>query len=106
MIDEIERYGVPLYKATLSYLKAMRLLFERGFLCREHITTPDSSVLGRIKQGFSFLIDWYDGLLAHGVDPQDVNQTKFLAWQVNSYMQYIQLVQTVHSCSTGGVFSY
>ena len=92
MIDEIERYGVPLYpedKATLSYLKAMRLLFERGFLFREHICTPDSPVLGRIKEGFSFLIDWYDGLLAHGVDPQDVNQTKFLAWQVNLY----------HSCS-------
>lgn len=34
VIDEIERYGVPLYpedQATLVYLKAMRLLFERGF---------------------------------------------------------------------------
>ena len=57
MIDEIERYGVPSCpedKATLAYLKAMCLLFERGFLCREHITTPDSAVLGRIKEGFSF----------------------------------------------------
>ena len=53
VIDEIERYGVPLYpedQATLAYLKAMRLLFERGFLCREHITSPDSAVIGRIKR--------------------------------------------------------
>ena len=49
VIDEIEHYGVPFYpedKATLAYLKAMRLVFEREFLCREHITTPDSAVIG------------------------------------------------------------
>ena len=89
VIDEIERYGVPSCpedKATLAYLKAMRLLFERGFLCREHITTPDSAVLGRIKEGFSFLIDWCDDVIAHGIDLQDVNQSQFLAWQVSSHI--------------------
>ena len=75
----------------------MRLLFERGFLCREHITTPDSSVLGRMKQGFSFLIDWYDGLLAHGVDPQDVNQTKFLAGE---------FIHAIHSTSSNSTLLF
>ena len=60
----------------------MPLMFERGFLCREQITNPDSAVLERIKQGLSFLVEWCDEVIAHGIDPQDTKQTPFSALQV------------------------
>ena len=104
VIDEIECYGVPSCpedKTTLAYLKAMRLLFERGFLCREHITTPDSAVLGRIMEEFSFLIDWCDDVIAHGIDLQDVNQSQFFAWQVNSHITISVHVQVGNFGFTG-----
>ena len=83
------KLSVPLYpegKATLAYLKAMNASTVSTRICM-HVTSPDSAVLGQIKEGFSFLIDWCDDLIAHGIDPQDVNQSQFLSWQVNSYIR-------------------
>ena len=50
VIDEIERNGASHNKddkMTLQYLKALRKVFERGLLCREHVTSMESRVHDR-----------------------------------------------------------
>ena len=69
VLSEIERYGTPCSECdrmTLRYLKALNSLFERGILCREHITISDQSVLDRMKEGFDFFTNWRDDVTEKG----------------------------------------
>ena len=69
VLSEIERYGAPnseCDRMTLRYLTALNSLFERGILCREHITVSEQSVLDRIKEGFDFFSNWRNDVIKKG----------------------------------------
>ena len=53
-------------KVTLQYLKALRKVFERGLLCREHVTSMESRVVVSMIEGYRFFTEWCDDVRSHG----------------------------------------
>ncbi len=67
MLSEIQQFGAECDQMTLKYLKALNNLFERGILCKEHISSSNQSVLERMRTGFAFFSDWKEDVTEKGV---------------------------------------
>lgn len=79
VISEIEKHGAGQSKSdemTLCYLKALNNMFERGVLCKEHISSTNQAVLARMEKGFNFFSKWRK----HVIDQGDLNIDKHTAF--------------------------
>ena len=57
VLSKIEKHGAVHSKSdemTLHYLKALNNIFERGVLCREHISSSNQTVLDRMEKVLIF----------------------------------------------------
>ena len=50
-------------QATLDYLEASSLVFEKGFLSHDRVMSLESEVFKNISLGFKFFSGWLDALL-------------------------------------------
>ena len=69
VLSEIEKHGAVHSKSdemTLHYLKALNNIFERGVLCREHISSSNQTVLDRMEKGFDFFSKWRKNVIDQG----------------------------------------
>lgn len=56
----------PSVKYTLKYLTACNMMFERGLLSHERVSSHDTKVIDNISSGYSFFSDWLQKTLAKG----------------------------------------
>jgi len=86
---------------TLAYLEACHLIFERGFLSHDKISSLDCEILTNITKGYKYFTEWLNSLIKKGkctftnlfdsfgmcfsIDPKYPHtastQRSFLAWQ-------------------------
>jgi len=51
---------------THKFLEACNLIFEKGFLSHEKVTSMDSNVLQNISNGYQYFTSWLSTLLSEG----------------------------------------
>lgn len=68
---------------THKFLEACSLLFEKGFLSHEKVSSMDSTVLQSISSGYQYFTSWLSTLLSEdGQFPHTSSTQKaFLSWQ-------------------------
>ena len=80
---------------TLQYLKALNKVFEHGILSSEAVRSTESQPLVNIKEGFSYFAEWCSEVQMHEVNPDDITQTAFLAWQVINTLYFVYSAYTL-----------
>ena len=60
--------GMKETECTLKYLEACNLLFEKGFLSHNKVSSHERQVLLNVKAGYNFFSNWLDEVYRKGTN--------------------------------------
>lgn len=73
--------------ATSKYLVALNDIFERTLLgSKTRFFHAEGTGIQRLDGGFQYFWDWAEQLVSAGEFMDGVHNTKFIAWQVHTYV--------------------